>query len=267
MVGLVYRTCDEEPSDYATNATTLSLQSVVEDLPPTDSAMTSSTTSGTLGINATMSSLQSVVEGLPPTDNAMTASTTPGTLGINVASEPAAPLISTTQAAQQCTLGSFRGLKEIFPPYICSAVCAKNGKADLTMDFPYVRKNGLKLYCLMSLVIKASEIPHIALRLFKAHISIGEDGVRYHVLPGGARLFSPDFRFQGSLDSDIKDFFGSETLGAIDESPVRGQELDVGIIATGCVSMSFSNKAQDNGTLSLSLGFERGVWMKNKLFG
>lgn len=154
----------------------------------------------------------------------------------------------------------------IFPPYMCGAISPKEGRADVTMSFPYVRSYVLKPYCLMSLVIKASEVPYIAMRLFKAHIGTG-DGVRHFVLDNGGRLLPVNgFHFQGSLDSDIDGLLGSKISKAIAESPVREQEYAEGIVATRCVTMSFSRDTQDSGVLNLSLGLTDGLWMKNKLY-
>ncbi|KAK7219253.1 hypothetical protein V2G26_007256 [Clonostachys chloroleuca] len=81
-------------------------------------------------------------------------------------------------------------------------------------------------------VIKASEVPYIAMRLFKAHIGTG-DGVRHFVLDNGGRLLPVNgFQFQGSLDSDIDGLLGSKISKAIAESPVREQECAEGIVAT-----------------------------------
>ncbi|KAI8710905.1 hypothetical protein NCS52_01519200 [Fusarium sp. LHS14.1] len=278
---LINGTYDEESPDYATNATISSLLSVGESLPLTDSAMGAST----IHTNTTMSRLPSIVESLPPaddamgastthpnttiwslppTDGAMTVSTTSGTLGSKPASDPATAF----KQAQQCTLGSYRGLMDFFPPYLCSAVPAKDGKADVTMDFPHATKHGLKLHCLMSLVIKASEVPYITLRLFHVHIGVGDDGIRHEVLPNGGRgLARKGFQFQGSLDDDIDSILGPKMVKAIAQSPVREAELGVGIAATRCVTINFSDNPLDSGILSLSLGLEYGLKMRKKLFG
>ncbi|KAM6508371.1 hypothetical protein FALCPG4_018240 [Fusarium falciforme] len=278
---LINGTDDEESSDHATNATISNLPSVGESLPLTDSAMAAST----IHTNTTMSRLPSVVESLPPTDDAMaasttdpnttiwslpptdgamTVSTTSGTLGFNPASDPATAF----KQAQKCSLGSFRGLMEFFPPYLCSAVPAKDGKADVTMDFPHATKHGLKLHCLMSLVIKASEIPFITYRLFQVQITVGDDGVRHQVLPNGGRgLARKGFEFQGSLDDDIVSVLGPGIVKAIAKSPVRDAELGVGIAASRCVTMNFSDNPLDSGILNLSLGLEHGLKMREKLFG
>ena len=155
---------------------------------------------------------------------------------------------------------------DIFPPYICGATSTKDGRADVTMGFPYIRRYGLKPYCLMSLVIKASEVAFIAMQLFKVHIGTG-DGIRQFVLTNGGRLLPvPGFQFQGSLDSDIDGLLGPKISKAIAESPVREEELAEGIVATRCVSMSFTRDPQDDGILNLSLGLTDGLWMKKKLY-
>ncbi|KAJ4031947.1 hypothetical protein NW753_010597 [Fusarium oxysporum] len=244
-------TRDEESSDCATNAT-------MSSLPSADSTMTASTTH----TNTTIPSLRSAIAGLPPTDAVVTVPDTPGTLEFN--GDPAAAFIQ----AQQCTLGSFQGLMDLFPPYICGAVAAKDGKANITMDFPHATKHGLKLHCLMSLVIKASEIPFITWRLFHVHISTGDDGIRHQILPNGGRgIARQGFQFQGSLDGDIDSVLGSDMVKAIGKSPVREAELGVGITATRCVTISFSDNPLDNGILNLSLGLEHGLKMREKLFG
>ncbi|RTE70388.1 hypothetical protein BHE90_015219 [Fusarium euwallaceae] len=271
--GLIDETYDEQSSDYAMNATnaTISslpsvgeslpltdsamprLSSVVEGLPPTDDAMAVSTTDP-----------NTTIWNLPPTDGAMTVSTTSGTLGFDPASDPATAF----KQAQQCTLGSYQGLMDFFPPYLCSAVPAKDGKANVTMDFPHATKHGLKLHCLMSLVIKASEVPHITMGLFHVHIGIGDDNIRHQVLPNGGRgLARKGFQFQGSLDDDIDRILGPKMVKAIAKSPVREAELGVGIVATRCVTINFSDNPLESGILNLSLGLEYGLKMREKLFG
>ncbi|KAF5660006.1 hypothetical protein FHETE_9173 [Fusarium heterosporum] len=207
---------DEESSDCATNAT-------LPSLPSADSAMTVSTAY----TNTATPSLQSTIAGLPSTDRLVTVPDPPGTL--EVTEDPAAAFIQ----AQQCTLGSFQALMDLFPPYICGAVAAKDGKANITMDFPHATKHGLKLHCLMSLVIKASQIQFITWRLFHVQISTGDDGIRHQELPNGGRgIARQGFQFQGSLDVDIDNVLGSKMAKAIGKSPVREAELVEGITAT-----------------------------------
>jgi hypothetical protein len=157
---------------------------------------------------------------------------------------------------------------QFFPPYICGAVSAKDGKANVTMDFPRDTKHGLKLHCLMSLDIKASEIPFITWRLFHVRIDTGDDGLRHQVLANGGRgLAREGFQFQGSLDHDIDSVLGPEMAKAIAKSPVREAELDAGITATRCVTIYFSGNPLRSGILNLSLGLEHGLKMREKLFG
>ncbi|KJZ71575.1 hypothetical protein HIM_09044 [Hirsutella minnesotensis 3608] len=216
----------------------------------------------TLATESVIASLGSVVEEPSYTINAIDSTTTVH------ADSPGSPTETQPPPAQEqtCTYASYHGIMAIFPPYICSALNSKDGKADVTMGFPHVRHYGLKPYCLMSLVIKASEIPYIVMRLFKVHIGTGE-GIRHFVLENGGRLLPVSgFQFQGALDGDIVGLLGSKISKAIAESPVREGELAEGIVATRCVSMSFGRSPQDNGVLNLSLGLTDGIWMKNALF-
>ncbi|KAH6988414.1 hypothetical protein EDB80DRAFT_730072 [Ilyonectria destructans] len=117
----------------------------------------------------------------------MAASTISATLGIGSLSGPAAALALLVQE-QTYSHASYRGIMDIFPPYMCGTISPKDGRADVTMLFPHIRSYGSKKhYCLMSLVIKASEVPFIAMRLFKEHIGTG-DGVRRFVLDKGGGL-------------------------------------------------------------------------------
>ena len=133
------------------------------------------------------------------------------------------------------------------------------------MSFPVIRRNGPTPYCLVSMVIKASEVMYIAMQLFAVHIGV-ENGVRHEVLSNGGRSNPPSFHYQGSLECDIDKLLGPKISKAIAGSPVREEELAQGIVATRCVTMSFAVDAQASGILNLSLGLSDGVSMRDKLY-
>ncbi|KAF4455915.1 hypothetical protein F53441_1852 [Fusarium austroafricanum] len=208
----------QEPFGNTTNSTMSSLPPVNESLPSTDSTMTAST-----------SHTDTTAPNLQPISGMGTVITAPGTFVSNTASDPPTASIQ----AQQCTLASFPGLLAFFDPIFCGSLSAKDGKANITLNFPHATTHGSQLRCLMSLIIRASEIPLITWRLFQVHIRNGDDGIRHEVLKNGGRgLGSPTFMFQGSLDADIKKVLGSEMAEAIAKSPVREAELSEGIAAT-----------------------------------
>ncbi|KAI3571159.1 hypothetical protein IWW34DRAFT_796111 [Fusarium oxysporum f. sp. albedinis] len=249
----INETQSTESVGYATNSTTSSLPPANESLPSAESAMTTST-----------SHTDTTTPNLQPINRMGAVITTPGTFVPNAANDPSTALMQ----AQQCTLGSFPGLIAFFDPIFCGSVSAKDGKANIMLNFPHATTHGFKVQCLMSLVIKASDIPLITWRLFQVHIRDGDDGIRHEVLKNGGRgLGRSGFQFQGSLDDDIEKVLGPKMVEAIATSPVRETELSEGIAATRCVAISFSDNPREDGILSLSLGLDHAIKMKEKLFG
>ncbi|KAF5723174.1 hypothetical protein FMUND_2108 [Fusarium mundagurra] len=243
----------KESFGYATNSTMSNLPPASDSLPSAESAMTAST-----------SHTDTTTPNLQPINRMGTVITTPGTFVPNAANDPSTALMQ----AQQCTLGSFPGLIAFFDPIFCGSVSAKDGKANIMLNFPHATTHGFKVQCLMSLVIKASDIPLITWRLFQVHIRDGDDGIRHEVLKNGGRgLGRSGFQFQGSLDDDIEKVLGPKMVEAIATSPVRETELSEGIAATRCVAISFSDNPREDGILSLSLGLDHAIKMKEKLFG
>lgn len=219
-----------------------------------------------LPTTARMPALQDAAETSFYTNGAITTSTASATLET---SPPSGAIAASglPDQEQTCRDASYHGIMDIFLPYICTAIKPKEGgRADVTMAFPSATHYGLKPHCLISLVIKASEVAHIAMQLFGVHIGSG-DGMRYFVLPNGGRLLASNgFQFQGSLSSHIDGLLGPNINKAITESPVREEELAQGIVATRCVTMSFISDPQADGILNLSLGLNAGLEMRSKLY-
>ena len=165
---------------------------------------------------------------------------------------------------------SLQGIADVFNEYMHSAirrVTVQNGratslKAAVTMNFP---PWGL-VDCLMSLEVHQSKVGYLAMALF--NVRVESDGqVRYVSLNEGVRLTpNPEITLKGVLDEAIIGVFGSEIYRAIRTCRMRKKELEEGNRVTECVSMILTNSPSEGAIISLSLGLEEGVQIRNKLY-
>lgn len=80
-----------------------------------------------------------------------------------------AALINRTYYATKATNATISSMSSVGESLPLTDGATKYGKTDATMDLLHATKHCLKLNCLMSLAIKASEDPYATLRLFHEH--------------------------------------------------------------------------------------------------
>jgi hypothetical protein len=163
---------------------------------------------------------------------------------------------------------SLDGIAEVFDAQMCAAIRtdtfdgAETAQAAVTMTFP---SQGL-VDCVLSLAIHASEVEHLALRLFRVHVKVA-GGIRHVFLREGVRLFpNPDVTLKGVPDEIVTELFGPEIHAAITASRMRNKELEEGNHATECVSMILPSDTREGAFINLSVGIKGGIQIRQKLY-
>lgn len=164
---------------------------------------------------------------------------------------------------------SLLGTGTIFNKYLCDVirkVCIRVGtssvwKAAVTTVFPIW---GGPVDCLLSLDICEWGVEYLMKTLFNAKVRSTEQG-RHIVLREGTTLIVPKSEtiLKGVNESAIIEVFGSEIHKGIIEGPVRKREFQEGKEMTECVSMILTRQGA---IINLSLGLERGLEIKGKLY-
>lgn len=123
-----------------------------------------------------------------------------------------------------------------------------------------------RIGCLMSLSILPNKVQNVAKELFGTNIEI--DGDIWYVTQenGGRLLAGADLHLQGAQDNAIKKLLGNAVYTAIDESPIRREEIREVILATSCVTLIITRWHKDGGVLNLNLEVGEGFGLKRLLF-
>lgn len=116
----------------------------------------------------------------------------------------------------------------------------------------------------ISLDIIEQQVEQLAMALFKAKVKRTE-GVLHCALQDGMTFVIPNSEpiLKGVLREDIIKVFGANIYHAIAESPTYRRESDSGKSKTECVSMILT---KNGAIINLSLGLERGLEIKKKLY-
>lgn len=155
---------------------------------------------------------------------------------------------------------------KIFPQQTCRAIASVDNKGRIRMTFP--PSFGHTVMCFMIIEIQANKVERIAMDLFGVCVDV-DSGVRCIVHRSGAVSPVPREQhiiLQGAAPESVLEILGAAIQSAIVETPLRQGEMEQGIHATRCVSLSIPDKPNANATLELNLGVIRGFEMKNMLF-
>lgn len=165
---------------------------------------------------------------------------------------------------QRMQVAAIAGVRDVFPPYICSAVLknhALNG-AMVEMSFPRYPSDD----CLMVLTIQPNKIEYLAMALFGIHLE-SEAQQRYLVLQNGSRVVpSSQISLEGAEEGAIAGILGRSVNDAIRSSWQRTREIGNATHVTRCVAMQVDVKPSAPALLNLLLGLEKGVELGHKLY-
>jgi hypothetical protein len=157
----------------------------------------------------------------------------------------------------QCTK-----LARLFPPYLCGAVVTVLfSTAMVHMTFPDNPSDD----CRVTLSILPNKVEYLAMTLFGIHLE--SDGERrYVVLDSGSFIAAPDqLHFEGVREDACMKIFGPEMNKGVQSSFKRAMEF--GSSKSRCISMSISGTWNGAASLSLVLGLEQGLHIRQILFG
>ena len=165
-----------------------------------------------------------------------------------------------TFTAQKFSNPGIARLASVFPLYLHSAIRRQDGKADVSIEFPWSD-------CVLRLAIQPSKVEHIARELFELHVET-EGSLRYlRCDKGGKCIPQPVLRQQGVQASSVGDFFGPMINQGVQSSSIRRDEAGQGYLTlTACVDIEISNSSADCGYLNVTMGTNVGIWVYNLLF-
>ena len=180
---------------------------------------------------------------------------TAGTRAVQGIEEATAPRLSA------CTFSNapYRRLGDIFPNMMCSMIKKIDGdKVAVAMSIPYPESG--PFYYLMEVSIVPEQIRRIAWLLFGVHIS-SENAEQYIHMAEGLKILAPS-SLQGASMTGMEVLLGQPLLTMVAECPLEsmlgGRSQNV--------TLRIPRHIEDDGVLSLNLGFKAGQALQQQLY-